>query len=139
MDLGNEVYAAWLQHVAGDALAEAHAKNCEMLGDLMECIMALCQMSTEWHDPSCGPQGLSYLTIPAAYQTWQYIETGVRAYNGYYVLDPSWAASFRPTALTTSNRGRLKTSQSPMGPFRSGRGSPGGHGKAGIASLRIED
>ena len=27
LDLGNEVYAAWLQHVAGDGLTEANAKN----------------------------------------------------------------------------------------------------------------
>ena len=60
--------------------------------------------------------GLSYLTIPAAHQIWQYIETGVHTYNGYYVQDPSWMASFCPTALTKSNRDRLRTSQSPYGP-----------------------
>ena len=56
LGVGNEVDAAWLQHVAGDALAEANAKSCEILSDLLECIMDFCQLSTEWHDPTGGPQ-----------------------------------------------------------------------------------
>ena len=99
LDLGNGVYAAWLQHVAGDGLTEANGKNCEVVGDVLECILAFCQLSTEWHDPAGGPHGLGVLAISAAYHFWKYIEVGVRAYNRYYTQDATWMSTFCPTTL----------------------------------------
>ena len=96
LGVGNEVCAAWLQHVAGDALAEASTKHCAAVGDILECILAFCQLSTERHDPTGGPRGLRYLTTAAASHIWKYIETGVRAYNGYYTQDATWMATFCP-------------------------------------------
>ena len=77
MDLGNEAYTAWPQNVAGDALTAWSLKDCEVVGDILESIMAFCQLAAEWHTPAAGLKGMDFVTVPVAYQVWQYIEAGV--------------------------------------------------------------
>ena len=100
------------KHVAGDALAFSQVKNCEVVGDLRESILAFCQLSTEWLVSQRGADGMPYITIPAAYHIWRCVEGGVRAYQGYTTMNPGWVATFGPTALKKANRDRLIATQS---------------------------
>ena len=99
MDLGNEAMAAWLQHVAGDSIVQWNLKNCEVIGDILESIMAFCQLTTEWHSPAADLKAMDFVTVPVAYQIWAYIEAGVRMYYHYTQSGPNWMANFCPTAL----------------------------------------
>ena len=105
MDLGNEMLPG-CSMLHGDVRMAWNVKDCELIGDILESILAFCQLTTEWHCPAGGLKGMSYVRVQIAHQFGKLCKGGARTYRGCTVAGPQWMANFCPAALKKSNRNR---------------------------------
>ena len=79
---------------------EYNLKDCEVIGDLVEALMAFCHLSTDLSTK--GTPLLQFVSPTVAQTVWSYIEQGVRRYSSYYQSDPDWLFNFCPTHFETA-------------------------------------
>ena len=125
-DMSDEICGAWLQHAAGDALARPQVQTSSSRGSPLKCILARCRLSTECQSPTGGALKLEYPPCAVASQLWEFIETGLFAYEHYVSTIPNWLLVLCPTALEDENyKDRVRAAQFLLG-VSSDRPRPGG-------------
>ena len=87
-------------------------KEVERVGNVVEAILAFCQLSILWPQPQEDLPAVTYITPSLADQSLEFIEKGLRQHDSYVRKDPGWLEQFVPTDLKKGHRDRLKATQS---------------------------